>query len=292
MSIPEVEEVFWSIDSQELARAARGLIGQRCWKARFTYGDEFSLHLGDRVPFSSPRIAGQHGAWILSTRASDWKVRRDQQAIASSDGREAAEGILPGMIHGAAVSTFGPSGDDSGLRVTFDNESVLEIVPADDEDWDLAAWDLFTPAGLVIERGPGTVWGKWRSDRRLDFIDAVRETQRCWTELLASNGQLSDWRSPWNAESAESPDADAANGEVFFSAVSGRLRKAVLLVRTSDASPPCGRPKTSTGRFRLSDQGRGEYFTAVCGPKGMEADTAARLSSFLQAQPVGTGRTP
>ena len=290
MAVPDADEVFWSIDAEQLAQAAQGLVGQRRWKVRLAYGDELHLHLGDRVSYSSPRMAGrQRGAWRLGTRASDWTVRRAEQTIASTDAPEAVEIALPGMIEGGAVSALEPSADDSGVRIAFDNESVLMIVPAADEDWSLAAWELSTPAGLFIERGPGRVWGQWRSNRLLDFVAAVREAQRCWTELLASNGQLSDWQSPWNPPPAESPNPEAADGEVFFSAVSLGLGKAAVLVRSADAST---RPTTSTRRLRLTDLIRGECFTAICGPKGLGVEVAAQLSNFLQSQPILTGRVP
>ena len=79
------------------------------------------------------------------------------------------------MVEGAAVSAFEPSADDSGVRIAFDNAAVLTIVPGLDEDWDLAAWELFTPDHFVVVRGPGLVWETLRSDRRPDFTDAVRD---------------------------------------------------------------------------------------------------------------------
>ena len=293
MTIADTGEVFWSINAEELAWAAAGLIGQRCWKAKFTYGNELDLHLGDRVPYSSPRMAGrEHGAWRFGGRASDWAVRRADQVVASTDAPDVAEAALPGRLEGAAVSAFEPSGEDSGVRITFDNASVLTVVPAADEDWDLAAWELFTPTHFVISRGPGLVWEQLRSDRRPDFTDAVRDAQRWWTETLAAAGQLPDWRTPWKPSSLDLQDGDLLDGEVFFRAASSALAKAVLLCRVPAPSVRQERLRTYTRSVHLSATVRGECFVAVCGPPGLDAEVRARVAEFLHGHPIIAGRTP
>ena len=195
------------------------------------------------------------------------------------------------MVEGAAVSAFEPSADDSGVRIAFDNAAVLTIVPGLDEDWDLAAWELFTPDHFVVARGPGLVWETLRSESASRFYRrGSGSAQRWWTETLAAHGQLGDWQAPGDAIAAALPGG-GQNEEVFFNAASARLGKAVQSFRTTDPSFAEGRPSTAPHCVPLSDPVQGGCFVAVCGPEGLDAEIRERLLNFLLGRTVAVGRT-
>jgi hypothetical protein len=130
-------------DLAEVDAILGGLRGVRCWRARLSYGDELMLDLGERRDYDSPLMAGQQrGEWVLGLRASAWTVGPDAD-LADLEGdrvRDASAGY-PNL----------------GLVLRFDSGAELAVIP-DPGETDLAAWELFTPAGMLLRAGPGPHW--------------------------------------------------------------------------------------------------------------------------------------
>jgi hypothetical protein len=119
------------------------LTGQKVLAARTSYGDELQLHFGRPRPYRIPQLADRpRGEWVLTTRASPWRL----------DGAADVAALV-----GSRVARVALSFPDLELRITFDGELAFAI-PVNEESDGLAAWELFTPDALVLTAGPGRCW--------------------------------------------------------------------------------------------------------------------------------------
>lgn len=156
MSSPGLHVVREPEDLHELEAILDALRGVPCWRARWSYGDELVLDLGGERPYDSPLLASAtRGEWMLGTRASEWSVAGPDEDI--------------GRVEGAHVSGAGVSYPNLDLALDFDSGVRLEIT-ADPEEADVAAWELFTPAGMVLVAGPGRRWTLRRADEPRDAL--------------------------------------------------------------------------------------------------------------------------
>lgn len=139
-------------DLDELGAILRALQGKRCWRARLGYGDELRLEFGAKIPYRNPLLAAERrGEWTLGGRASPWTLTtRDEPAPLS-------------RIEGLNVVEAGVRSSSLDLRLTFQDGTVLEVVN-DPAEHELAAWELFTPDGMVLRTGPGLRWSYQRGD--------------------------------------------------------------------------------------------------------------------------------
>lgn len=53
MGMTLVQEVLKNEDLDKLAEITSGILGEVCWRANLSYGDELCLHIGDRIPSKS-----------------------------------------------------------------------------------------------------------------------------------------------------------------------------------------------------------------------------------------------
>lgn len=66
-----VQKVSTAKDLKHLKNITNGIIGEICWRASLSYGDELTLHIGAKIPYSQKSmVAREKGAWILGTRAT------------------------------------------------------------------------------------------------------------------------------------------------------------------------------------------------------------------------------
>jgi hypothetical protein len=115
-----------------------------CWRARFSYGDELMLDFGERRPEERRLLAGQYrGAWVLGMRASEWTVGGPHSDI--------------GMAEETTVVDTRVGFPCLDLNLEFDTGLVIAVTPDPDEQ-SLAAWELFTPDGMLLKAGPGRSW--------------------------------------------------------------------------------------------------------------------------------------
>src|SRR3990170_4218945 len=70
-----IRSISRSKDLRKLRDIVRGLIGQKCWKAEFSYGSDFLLHFGARIPCDHPKLADEEeGEWIFETCGTPWTL--------------------------------------------------------------------------------------------------------------------------------------------------------------------------------------------------------------------------
>src|SRR5712691_6543482 len=66
--------------------AIQGLVGKKCWLVAFGYGPELHLHLGARIPYEYPKMAGKkHGSWRLGTCGTSWTILTPNGSVCSRE---------------------------------------------------------------------------------------------------------------------------------------------------------------------------------------------------------------
>lgn len=161
---------FLSILSQDVERIraiTQGLVGETCWQARLTYGDELTLHLGEKRPIPHPLLAGKfEGSWILGTRATEWQLKCNGELIVNSESPIEVVKDKIRVLENARVVDFDNPTDQfyPPSRLQFSNgcELLLNIfVPNDPE---LAYYELFTPDHMLLTVGGATPWAYKSAD--------------------------------------------------------------------------------------------------------------------------------
>ena len=164
-----VQSITEATDLQQLKEIISGVVGETCWAASFSYGDELSLDIGAKVPYSQKLMAGKEkGAWMLGTRATVWELKGTSQTIVTSnDDPETARQKVK-VIEGAVITAIETNYPELALTVTFSNGCQLILFPEHDEDSDLPYWEMFTPYHMILKVGPGAKWSFTRSDVRAE----------------------------------------------------------------------------------------------------------------------------
>ncbi len=159
-----MQQVKTAKDLESLKEITNKLLREPCWKVNLSYGDELTLHIGEKVAYSQKSMAHREkGSWILGTRATWWKIMFTNQTLVTSD--EDSE-ILNQRIHiieNTKVVAFEIDYLDLSLSIIFSNEYELVLCP-DKEDFDLPYWELFTPDQMLLKFGPGSAWSYIRAD--------------------------------------------------------------------------------------------------------------------------------
>ncbi|MCL1462882.1 hypothetical protein [Argonema galeatum] len=153
-----VRKVTKLTDIREIAEITMRVFLQICWKANLSYGDELSLHIGDRIPYSQKSMAGKEkGEWILGTRGTTWKLKSGGETIATSE--EDAENIRQQIkaIENIHISWFVPT-PELGFNMGFSNGYELILMPEIEDDSGLPYWEMFTPEDMVLKVGPNSIW--------------------------------------------------------------------------------------------------------------------------------------
>lgn len=158
-------------------RVQRLLVGQPLLQACFSYGDELTLHFGERRAYSHPRMAHLFkGSLILGARASAWRVvgldgRFDSNSIPEDEDASEAKrrfkawaaewgemrvvkAMVVGQPQAAPKLILMLAGDGAPLLVEI---APASIDPAENEA-PLADWELFTPDDGLLSVGPGPQW--------------------------------------------------------------------------------------------------------------------------------------
>ncbi len=160
-----VQQVTKATDLEQLREITGGVLGETCWRASLSYGDELSLHMGARLPYSQKSMAGKEkGSWILGTRLTPWRLDSASEILATSE--EDPE-ILKQKVHaieGTTITMLETSYPELALSVTFSNGCKLMLIPDAEDDSNLPYWELFTPYQMLLKVGPGSIWSYVRSD--------------------------------------------------------------------------------------------------------------------------------
>lgn len=159
-----VQKVSTAKDLEHLKNITNGIIGEICWRASLSYGDELTLHIGAKIPYSQKSMVNREkGAWILGTRASAWRIESANETLTTSD--EEAEIIRQKIqaIENTAITVFETNYPDLTLTLVFSNGCKLTLFP-DTEDFELPYWELFTPYKMFLKFGPDAIWSYTNSD--------------------------------------------------------------------------------------------------------------------------------
>jgi hypothetical protein len=165
-----IQQITKAEDLDTLQGITRKILGELCWDAGLSYGDELSVEIGQKIPYTQKSMAGvAHGAWSLGTRGSEWTLELQGEVIASSqlEPEEIKQKVK--VIEGTKISIFETTYPDLILIVGFSNGCQLKVFP-DFEDLDLSCWELFTPDLMLLEMGPGRVWSYIPADVPMNAI--------------------------------------------------------------------------------------------------------------------------
>ena len=160
------QKITDNADLEKLREITNCIIGEPCWEARMSYGDELCLEIGDRIPILHRLMKGKEkGAWMLGTRGTDWTLESPtKETIASS--KEAPEVFKEKVkvIEDTTITAFETHYPDLILTVEFSNGYKLKIFPDLTDDFDLSYWELFTPNNMLLRLEPGAIWTYTRAD--------------------------------------------------------------------------------------------------------------------------------
>ena len=85
MTVDTIQKITVDEDLSELKQIIRSIIGQICWSASLSYGDELNLDIGGKIPYKQKVMAGKYkGEWILGTRGSEWSLESANGIITST----------------------------------------------------------------------------------------------------------------------------------------------------------------------------------------------------------------
>lgn len=165
MTTNSAQQTFTSSDLGVVHTIVDRLIGKTCWQVRFSYGDELTLHFGDRVSYAQPSMANmEKGSWILGTRGTSWQLSRAPNCIVNSDATPEImrENVL--QIEGLALMALDINYPSLGLILTFGEQLQLSVLPSlEDDNYDLPYWELFTPEQYVLKVGSKLIWSYTRA---------------------------------------------------------------------------------------------------------------------------------
>jgi len=171
-----------SEDREEIRSLLNRLVGKPFLFFKVSYGDELTIHLGELVPYLSPKMKDhKKGAYIVALRASAWVLEsglepgllytsgdrltlRASSRVTTLDWEEIESRpiIRPRAIVIDIIFEATPAELILGLR--FSDGSILMILPdrsadpKDDGEEPLTDWEVFMPRHRVLKAGPGPFW--------------------------------------------------------------------------------------------------------------------------------------
>jgi hypothetical protein len=165
MTVDTIQKITVDEDLSELKQIIRSIIGQICWSASLSYGDELTLDIGEKIPCKQKVMAGKYqGEWILGTRGSEWSLESPSGIITSTaEPAEVFEEKVK-VIEGTTITDIDTNYPDLVLIVGFSNGYQLKVFPDLEDDFDLSYWELFTPNNRLVTLEPGGIWTNRRSD--------------------------------------------------------------------------------------------------------------------------------
>ncbi|MBC6421477.1 MAG: hypothetical protein GDA38_07885 [Hormoscilla sp. SP12CHS1] len=155
MSIPvKVQRRTIFNDLEGVKEITQLIVGETCWRAIMSYGDELVLHAGARIPYSQKSMVGKEkGSWILGTKITEWQLECKGEMLFSSQSLPEMRDEIH-VIEGTKITAFEIS-TELGLTVEFSNGCQLKLFPNEQDDSDLPYYELFTPDRMVLKVGKG-----------------------------------------------------------------------------------------------------------------------------------------
>lgn len=140
------------------------LLGQECTIVRDGYAEQLVVGFGTPVKGDWPLRETLRAPWLLYSRYGKWRVTDGVTQVASDEepltevSLQRARAVL---IHQHVTEVDFDAATNS-LRLSFDNDALLQLLTDADSRRDEDAWNLETPAGLVIEAWPDTLTRRHR----------------------------------------------------------------------------------------------------------------------------------
>lgn len=146
-------------DLEQIIQIISSVIGESCWKVSLSYGDELTLHIGERIPYVQKSMVGKEkGSWILGTRATQWRIDSPSETLVTSNDDPEIIRQKFDTIKDCHISVIKINSQNLALTLTFSNGCKLILLPNNEDDIDLPYWEIFTPHHMVLKVGPGTMW--------------------------------------------------------------------------------------------------------------------------------------
>jgi len=171
MVAPVSQQVNEAADLDQLLAILHGVVGQVCWGPRIGYAEELKLDIGAHIPYTNRLLKGkEHGSWRFGSRGTAWELTSPDGLWVSSDDdedviRQKIQVLKDTTITGVAVRY-----PDLDLILTFSSGYQLAVLPTEeDDDEEVAYWELFTPDKMIVEAGPGATWSYSRADIPLNL---------------------------------------------------------------------------------------------------------------------------
>ncbi|MEC4894387.1 MAG: hypothetical protein SAL07_18215 [Oscillatoria sp. PMC 1051.18] len=192
MNLMLIQSIDSETDLKQLQEIVKNICGEICWEAKLSYGDELSLEIGDKIPYSHKSMENkQKGSWRFGTRGSQWRLysiyftldfpansQNNMSLLYSSEiSRNKTTKLIVTselepeiikekikLLEGIKVSKFEVDYPDLVLKIGFNNNYELQVLPDWEDDYDLPYWELFTPDKMVLQLGVGKSWSYQRSD--------------------------------------------------------------------------------------------------------------------------------
>jgi hypothetical protein len=160
MTTKMIRRIVSPNDLDQIKAIAQPLIGELCWKAGFSYGDELVLDFGERIPYKTPRGIQENGSWSLGTRGTNWELKLAGKIVLTSDAEPEVMREQSKQIEGHHLRAIDIGYPRLDLTLTFENNLQLQILPEpDDDEFDeIAYWELFTPDDHLLSVGPKLTW--------------------------------------------------------------------------------------------------------------------------------------
>ena len=160
-----VQKITHPTDLEPLKQITSRVIGEICWKASLSYGDELSLHIGARVSYSQKSMVGKEkGSWILGTRGTAWRLGTVSKTLVNSEDEPEIIRQKVYAIENTRITAFETNYPNLALTVAFSNGYQLILFPSTEDNLDLPYWELFTPYRMLLKAGPNAVWYYTSSD--------------------------------------------------------------------------------------------------------------------------------
>src|SRR2546422_6001141 len=129
--IKRVNDIARKHNLDGLYSMIKGVVGKTCWKAILGYGGELRLHMGARIPYDSPKMAGKKkGAWAFGTSATPWILITPEGLIASDRENDGELEERVKVLENRKVTGFGLSLPNHVWLMTFSKRCYLLVLPA------------------------------------------------------------------------------------------------------------------------------------------------------------------
>lgn len=163
MTATQKQKIKQMSDIKKIEDLLQGIVGEMCWGARLSFGNELRIEIGPKLSNSALKDK-KKGLWRLGASASNWILElHSDKLITSNDDLIVINKNLK-LIEGYPIAAFVIDWPKLGLEILFNNEMRLRILPIWSKDSDLAHWEFFMPNSMFLQVGPKSTWSYYRSD--------------------------------------------------------------------------------------------------------------------------------